>query len=288
MQHAEIEAFFDPATFTISYVVYGEGSSACAIIDPVLDYDPKAARISTASAQKIVDFVQQNNLKVEWILETHAHADHLSSAHWLKQQVGGKVAIGEHIPLVQAHFARLYNFGDDFLQDGSQFDYLFNDGEKFSIGNLQVEVLFTPGHTPACVSYKVEESVFVGDTLFMPDYGTARTDFPGGDAKALYDSIQKILSLPDDTRLFMCHDYLPGGREPKWETTVAEQRKYNVLVNESVQCDEFVTTRNGKDAGLAAPVLILPSLQVNISAGVLPEPESNDVRYLKIPLNQLG
>ncbi len=287
MQTPVVKAFFDPATFTVSYVVHGEEGDACAIVDPVLDFEPRSARITTQSAQQIVDYVKQNALHVEWILETHAHADHLSAAQWLKQQLGGKVAIGEHINKVQQHFAKLYNLGEQFPVDGSQFDYLFQSGERFSIGGLQGEVLFTPGHTPACVSYKIEDAVFVGDTLFMPDYGTARTDFPGGDAQALYDSIQFLFSLPDDTRMFMCHDYLPNGREAKWETTVAEQRKHNVLLSENTSAEEFVATRNDKNAKLAAPVLILPALQVNIRAGQIPDAEDNGVSYLKIPLNKI-
>ena len=288
MASAEIKAFFDQATFTISYVIHDGAGGPCAIIDPVLDFDPKAARISTVSAQSILDFVQEQNLSVEWILETHAHADHLSAAYWIKQQTGGKIAIGEGITGVQAHFAKLFNLGAEFVADGSQFDHLFTAGERFTIGSLVAEVLFTPGHTPACVSYHIDDAVFVGDTLFMPDYGTARADFPGGDAHALYESIQHILSLPAETRLFMCHDYLPGGREPKWETTVAEQREHNLMIHAGVSQEEFVSARKDKDAKLAAPVLILPSLQVNIRAGRLPEPEDNGVQYLKLPLNQLG
>lgn len=288
MVRPEIKAFFDPTTFTISYVIHDGAGGPCAIIDPVLDFDPKAARISTLSAQSIIDFVKEKNLCVEWILETHAHADHLSAAYWIKQQIGGKIAIGEGITGVQAHFAKLFNLGADFVADGSQFDHLFTAGERFNIGSLVAEVLFTPGHTPACVSYRIEDAVFVGDTLFMPDYGTARADFPGGDAHALYESIQHILSLPAETRLFMCHDYLPGGREPKWETTVAEQREHNLMIHAGVSEEEFVSARKDKDAKLAAPVLILPSLQVNIRAGQLPEPEDNGVQYLKLPLNQLG
>ena len=288
MASAEIKAFFDQATFTISYVIHDGAGGPCAIIDPVLDFDPKAARISTVSAQSILDFVQEQNLSVEWILETHAHADHLSAAYWIKQQTGGKIAIGEGITGVQAHFAKLFNLGAEFVADGSQFDHLFTAGERFTIGTLVAEVLFTPGHTPACVSYHIDDAVFVGDTLFMPDYGTARADFPGGDAHALYESIQHILSLPAETRLFMCHDYLPGGREPKWETTVAEQREHNLMIHAGVSQEEFVSARKDKDAKLAAPVLILPSLQVNIRAGRLPEPEDNGVQYLKLPLNQLG
>lgn len=287
MSDPVIKAFFDPATYTVSYVVHGKGSTSCAIVDPVLDYDPKAARTTTESAQNIVQYVRQNQLTVEWILETHAHADHLSAAGWLKQKLGGKVAIGERIGLVQSHFANLYGLGSEFAVDGSQFDYLFKEREVFQIGDLTATVIFTPGHTPACVSYQVADAVFVGDTLFMPDYGTARADFPGGDAEALYQSIQKLYALPDETRLFMCHDYLPNGREPQWQTTVAEQRAHNVLLNGQVSLGEFVQQRSARDAKLAAPVLILPSLQVNIRAGELPPAESNGTRYLRIPLNKI-
>lgn len=282
-----IKAFFDQATFTISYVVHGEQGGPCAVIDPVLDFEAKAARVSTVSAQLILDYVAEQDLVVDWILETHAHADHLSAAYWLKQQAGGKIAIGEGISGVQAHFAKLFNFGPEFAADGTQFDYLFKAGEHFTIGDLQGEVLFTPGHTPACVSYHIEDAVFVGDTLFMPDYGTARADFPGGDASALYQSIQKILALPAETRLFMCHDYLPNGRSPKWVTTVAEQRQYNLMVHDGVSEQEFVEARHAKDSSLAAPVLILPALQVNIRAGALPPAEDNGTQYLKLPLNRI-
>ena len=289
MANAEINAFFDPTTSTISYVVHGGAGSPCAIIDPVLDFDAKAARIATHSAQAIIDYVRTQHLRVEWILETHAHADHLSAAHWIKQQLGeGRIAIGEGITGVQSHFAKLFNLGPDFVPDGSQFDYLFRAGETFRIGALSAEVLCTPGHTPACVSYRIGDAVFVGDTLFMPDYGTARTDFPGGDARALYQSIQRILALPDATRLFMCHDYQPGGREPRWQTTVAEQRQQNLMIRDGITEEQFVAARQQKDATLAAPMLILPSLQVNIRAGQLPPAEDNGIRYLKLPLNQLG
>lgn len=282
-----IKAFFDPATYTISYVVHDKAGGPCAIIDPVLDFDAKAARTSTVSAQAILDYVAAQGLAVEWILETHAHADHLSSAYWIKQQVGGKIGIGEGITGVQQHFAGLFNLGSEFVADGSQFDHLFAAGEQFSLGELSCEVLFTPGHTPACISYRIEDAVFVGDTLFMPDYGTARADFPGGDARALYQSIQHILALPPETRLFMCHDYLPNGREPQWETTVAEQRRANLMVHEGVSEQDFVAARHKKDAALAAPVLILPSLQVNIRAGQLPTAEANGIQYLKLPLNRI-
>ena len=282
-----IKAFFDPATYTISYVVHGKDNLDCAIVDPVLDFEPRSARTSVESAERIVEYVQQQNLTVQWILETHAHADHLSAAQWLKQQLGGKVAIGKHIDLVQLHLAKLYGLEDTFAVDGSQFDQLFEEAETFSIGDLSAEVLYTPGHTPACISYKIEDAVFVGDTLFMPDYGTARADFPGGDAQTLYDSIQKLYSLPDETRLFMCHDYQPNGREPLWQTTVAEQKEANIMLDQGVARDDFVQKRRQRDATLKAPKLILPSLQVNIRGGDLPPQDSNGTRYLRIPLNRI-
>jgi glyoxylase-like metal-dependent hydrolase (beta-lactamase superfamily II) len=228
-----------------------------------------------------------NQLQVEWILETHAHADHLSAAQWLKARVGGRVAIGEHICAVQRHFADLFHLEPDFPVDGRQFDRLLKEGDCLAVGNLKMEVLHTPGHTPACVSYRIDDAVFVGDTMFMPDYGTARTDFPGGDATTLYRSIHRLLALPEQTRLFLCHDYQPGGRAPAWETTVADQRAHNLLVHDGVSEAGFVAERTARDRKLSAPTLILPSLQVNIRAGHLPEPEDNGVRYLKIPLNRI-
>lgn len=283
-----VEAFFDPATYTVSYVVHAPGDRRCVLIDPVLDYDPKAGRVSTESAQRLVDFVRAHDLQVEWILETHAHADHLSAAQWLKQQLGGQVAIGEHICSVQQRFAGMFDMGGDFPVDGRQFDRLLVEGDSLTAGALTIDVWHTPGHTPACATYLIGDAVFVGDTLFMPDYGTARADFPGGDAAALYRSIRRILSLPEDTRLFMCHDYLPGGRAPQWETTVAAQRAQNLMIHDGITEEDFVQARRERDARLAAPVLILPSLQVNIRGGHLPEPAGNGIRYLKIPLNQLG
>lgn len=283
-----VEPFFDPDTFTISYVVHAAGHPACAIIDPVLDYDPRAGRVATRSAQKILDYVQSRQLRVEWILETHAHADHLSAAQWLKQRVGGQVGIGEHIREVQQHFARLFDVEKEVPADGSQFDRLLRDGDRIPLGDLMVEILHTPGHTNACVSYRVGDAVFVGDTLFMPDYGTARTDFPGGDAATLYRSIRRILALPAGTRLFLCHDYQPGGRPAAWETTVAQQRAHNLLVHDGVTEAAFVADRKERDSQLSAPVLILPALQVNIRGGHFPEPAANGIRYLKIPLNRIG
>jgi glyoxylase-like metal-dependent hydrolase (beta-lactamase superfamily II) len=282
-----IQAFFDPKTSTISYIVRALNDNRCALIDPVLDYDPAAASTSTVMADRMIDYVHKNNLNVEWILETHAHADHLTAASYLKKQLGGRIGIGEHIVQVQKRFSQLFNLGADFKADGSQFDYLFADGERFQIGALEAQVLYTPGHTPACITYLAGDSAFVGDTLFMPDYGTARADFPGGDAGAMYHSIQRIYELPEETRLFMCHDYPPSGREPRWETTVAEQKTHNPLVKEGISEEEFVQKRVEKDQTLAPPVLILPSLQVNIRAGEFPLPENNGIIYLKFPLNQL-
>lgn len=284
----DIKAFFDPTTHTISYVLRDPATKACAIIDPVLDYEPNAARVSTTSAQGIVEYVREQGLDVHWILETHAHADHLTAAQCLRRELGGRVGIGEHICQVQAHFAALYHFGPEFRADGSQFDRLFKDNEEFRIGALPVRVLHTPGHTPACVSYRAGDAVFVGDTMFMPDYGTARADFPGGDPQALYRSIRRLLELPPATRLFMCHDYPPGGREPRWETTVEAQRTLNSWVRDGVSESQFVARRRARDRELDVPVLILPSLQVNIRAGHLPVAEANGVRYLKLPLDQLG
>lgn len=283
----QVQGFFDPATWTVSYVVHAGPGSAAAIIDSVLDFDPKSGRTGTGAADRVIDFVRGQGLRVEWILETHAHADHLSAAPYLKQQLGGKIGIGEQIRAVQKVFKPIFNLEPGFRLDGSQFDRLFSDGERFAIGALTAQVLHVPGHTPADLAYQVGDAVFVGDTLFMPDVGTARADFPGGNAHALYDSIRRILALPPDTRLFMCHDYPPQGREPRWETTVAEQRASNIHVHDGVTEAEFVAMRTQRDATLAMPTLILPSIQVNIRAGELPPAEDNGVRYLKLPLNAL-
>ncbi|WP_420429698.1 MBL fold metallo-hydrolase [Algiphilus sp.] len=283
-----VHAFFDRATFTVSYVVADPETGVCAVVDPVMDYDPSAARTSHQSAEQLTATIREHGYQVEWILETHAHADHLTGAQWIKAHCGGKIAIGENIRQVQQTFAGLFNLGGDFPTDGSQFDHLFADDESFSIGKLKGRVMHTPGHTPACISYVIENTCFVGDTLFMPDYGTARADFPGGDARTLYRSIQRIHRLPADTHLYMCHDYMPGGREPQWETTVSQSRQYNKMIRDGVDEDSFVEVRENRDAGLRAPVLILPSLQVNVRAGVLPEPEDNGIAYLKLPLNKLG
>ncbi|MBI1180166.1 MAG: MBL fold metallo-hydrolase [Alphaproteobacteria bacterium] len=282
----QIKTFFDPATYTFSYVVRDPASASCAIVDPVLDYDPKSGRTSTRSADAIVDHVRRERLTVEWILETHAHADHMTASVHLQKILGGRTAIGAHIVEVQAIFKTLFDIGDEFVPDGRQFDRLFHDGDRFAIGGLEVSVMHTPGHTPACVSYVVDGCAFVGDTLFMPDYGTARADFPGGDARTLYRSIRRLLALPPETRLFMCHDYLPEGRtDYRHESTVAAERAGNVHVHDGVSEDAFVAMREARDKTLEMPVLILPSIQVNIRAGHFPEPEANGVVYLKIPVD---
>jgi glyoxylase-like metal-dependent hydrolase (beta-lactamase superfamily II) len=282
-----VQPFFDPATWTVSYVVYEAPGSACAIVDPVLDYDPKSGRTSTASAGRIAAFVREQGLSVAWILETHAHADHLSAAAWLRGELGGRIGVGRAITDVQEVFKGLFHLDDEFRADGSQFDHLFGDGERFRAGSLEFEAVSMPGHTPACMAYRVGDAVFVGDTLFMPDVGTARCDFPGGDARTLYRSVRKLLALPPQTRLFMCHDYPPAGREPQWESTVAAQRAGNIHIHDGVSEDDFVAMRTARDATLDMPNLILPSIQVNIRAGRLPPAEGNGVAYLKIPVNAL-
>lgn len=284
----QVHAFFDEPTNTVSYVVADAATRFCVIVDSVLDYDAASGRTSTASADEIINYVREKNLQVQWILETHVHADHLSAAPYVKEQVGGKIAIGKNVSAVQGVFGEVFNAEPDFLRDGSQFDHLFGDGEIFSIGELEGQAIHTPGHTPACMTYLIGDAAFVGDTLFMPDYGTARTDFPGGDAATLYQSIQRIFALPDDTRLFMCHDYkAPGRDEYSWETTVAEQRAHNLHVQDGVTETDFVKFRTERDATLSMPKLILPSVQVNMRAGHLPPPEDNGNQYLKIPLNAL-
>ena len=282
----EIAAFFDPATFTVTYVAHDPATLEAAIIDSVLDYDPNSGRTSTASADAVIAHVTYHNLKVTWLLETHAHADHLSAAPYLQEKLGGKIAIGADITKVQNVFGKLFNAGTAFERDGSQFDALFSDGDTFSIGTLPVTVMHVPGHTPACIAYVVGEAVFVGDTMFMPDYGTARADFPGGDARSLFRSLRRILALPPETRLFMCHDYLPAGRtEYVWETTVAAERAGNIHAHDGITEDEFVAMREARDATLAMPRLILPSVQVNMRAGHMPPPDENGITYLKIPVN---
>ena len=283
----QVHGIFDPATWTVTYVVYEKVGSACAIIDSVLDYDPKSGRTHTTSADKVIAFVKEKNLKVEWILETHAHADHVTAAPYLKEKLGGVTAIGDHIQQVQKVFQGVFNLESSFKTDGSQFGHLLKADEEFKIGELTAKTLFVPGHTPACVAYQIGDAVFVGDTMFMPDVGTARCDFPGGDAKVLYQSVRKLLSLPNETRLFMCHDYPPTDRAICFETTVAEQREKNIHVHDGVSEAEFVAMRSKRDATLEMPVLILPSVQVNIRAGEMPPAEANGVVYLKIPMNLL-
>ncbi|MCG8910474.1 MBL fold metallo-hydrolase [Pseudomonas sp. DP-17] len=285
---ATIQPFFDPATSTYSYVVADPNTRRCAIIDPVLDYDAAAGRLGYANAERIATYVREQGLRVEWLLETHLHADHLSASAWLKGELGGRLAIGAAIAPVQQTFAGLLNLGAEFPCDGSQFDHLFNDGERFFIGDLEAEALHTPGHTPACMTYRIGDAAFVGDTLFMPDYGTARCDFPGGDARQLYRSIQRLFALPDETRLYMCHDYLTANRDQhEHETSVAQQRRENVHVHDGVDEETFVAMRQQRDAGLHAPALIWPSIQVNMRGGELPETQANGVRYLRIPLDQM-
>ena len=284
----QVRAFFDEATFTASYVVHDPATRHAAIIDSVLDYDPASGRTSHASAEAIVAHVEAEGLNVDWLLETHAHADHLSAAPWLQQRLGGKLAIGRAITVVQEVFGKVFNAGSEFERDGSQFDRLFDDGDAFAIGNLRAAVLHVPGHTPADLAYVIGDAVFAGDTLFMPDYGTARADFPGGDAATLYRSIRRLLELPRDTRLFLCHDYKAPGRDTyAWETTVGAERDANVHVHDGVSEAEFVGMRAARDRTLGMPRLILPSIQVNMRGGHFPEPEANGVRYLKIPVDAL-
>lgn len=284
----KVDAFFDPATFTYSYVVSDPTTKHCAIIDSVLDYDPASGRTSFTSADRLIAHVHEHKLTVDWLLETHVHADHLSAAPYLKRELGGKLGIGANITVVQNTFGKLFNAGCEFATDGSQFDHLFADGDTFTIGSIKAHALHTPGHTPACMTYVIGDAGFVGDTLFMPDYGTARCDFPGGSAHTLYQSIRKLFSLPGETRLFMCHDYKAPGRDDyRFETTVAEERAHNVHVHEGISEEDFVAMRSKRDATLGMPTLILPSVQVNMRAGQLPPAEENGTRYLKIPLDVL-
>lgn len=285
---AAVRAFFDPATSTISYVVHDSATMRGAVIDSVLDYDAASGRTSTASAEAIIAYVRDAGIGIDWLLETHAHADHLSAAPQLAESLGGTIAIGEHIRDVQAVFGDIFNAGPEFRRDGSDFGHLWSDGEHFAIGELPVTVLHVPGHTPACVAYAIGDVVFVGDTMFMPDYGSARADFPGGDAAQLFRSLRRILELPSDTPLFLCHDYLTAGRtEHRWETTVAEQRSANVHARDGITEEEFVARRRARDAGLSMPALLLPAVQVNMRAGRLPRAEDNGVAYLKIPIDRL-
>ncbi len=282
----QVKAFFDEPTNTFSYVVRDPSSSACAILDSVLDFDYASGKTDVRSSGAIISYIRSENLQVEWTLETHVHADHLSAAPHLHQALGGKTGIGAMITVVQDTFGKAFNTGTEFARDGSQFERLFEEGDRFSIGNLEGHVLHTPGHTPACLTYVIGDAAFVGDTLFMPDYGTARCDFPGGDARTLYRSIQKVLSLPDSTRIFLCHDYkAPDREEYRHETTVAEQRKNNVHVHEGISEEAFVRMRNERDATLDMPALILPSVQVNMRAGEMPPAENNGQVYLKVPIN---
>lgn len=282
-----IQPFFDPKTWTVSYVVTDTATNKAAVIDPVLDFDFKSGHTHTDAVDTVLTYLKAEKLTVQWILETHAHADHLSGARYLQEQVGGQIAIGEHIREVQATFKKLYNLERTFLPDGSQFDHLFKDGEVFKIGETQATALLVPGHTPADMAYLVGDTVFVGDTLFMPDVGTARADFPGGNAHTLYRSIRQLLALPPKTRVFVCHDYPPQGREARWETTIAEQKANNIHVRDGISEEEFVAMRNARDATLEVPTLILPSIQVNVRAGQLPPADENGIAYLRIPLNVL-
>jgi glyoxylase-like metal-dependent hydrolase (beta-lactamase superfamily II) len=281
------QAFFDPNTWTVTYVVWDRSTRRAAVIDPVLDYDFKSGHTGTAAADQVLACVAENDLQVDWILESHAHADHLSGARYLQQRLGGKIAIGENIRVVQATFKKLYNLERSFLPDGSQFDHLFKDGETFMIGGIEANAMLVPGHTPADMAYLIDGSVFVGDTLFMPDVGSARADFPGGDAHQLYASMQRLLALPPETAMYVCHDYPPATREARWKTTVAEQKAHNIHVRDGIGEEEFVAMRQARDATLEVPTLILPAIQVNVRAGQLPPPDENGVSYLRIPLNAL-
>ena len=283
---ATVKAFFDPQTWTYTYVVYESKGSACIVIDSVLNYDPKSGRTKTDSADEVIAFIKENRLQLDWILETHAHADHLTAAPYIQEKLGGKIAIGDHITTVQGVFKDVFNL-DDIAVDGSQFDALIKEGEPIAFGNLSFKALYVPGHTPACMAYEIGDSIFVGDTLFMPDVGTARCDFPGGSASNLYRSIQSILKYPPSTKLYMCHDYPPNGRPPAYQSTVADQKKSNIHVHDGITEEQFAAMRNKREAGLEMPVLILPSIQVNIRAGHMPKPEGNGTAYLKIPLNAL-
>jgi glyoxylase-like metal-dependent hydrolase (beta-lactamase superfamily II) len=284
----EVIAFFDEATNTVSYIVKDPEGSACAIIDSVLDFDYSSGRTDTASADEVIAYVKDNNLKTEWLLETHVHADHLSAAPYLHQELGGKIGIGDRITIVQNTFGKVFNEGTEFQRDGSQFDQLFVDGDTLMIGQMRVDVLHTPGHTPACMTYVIGDAAFVGDTLFMPDFGTARCDFPGGSSEVLFNSIQRILSLPDETRIFVGHDYKAPGRDKyAWETTVAEEKADNVHIGGDASQEKFVEMRDARDATLAMPKLIIPSLQVNMRAGQMPEPDEDGDVFLKVPVNKL-
>lgn len=282
-----VKVFFDPGTWTFTYVVYEKPNTPCVVIDSVLNYDPKSGRTNTKSADEVIAFIKEQGLSLEWILETHAHADHLSAAPYIQKQLGGKIAIGSHIQDVQKVFKGIFNLEPEFAVNGSQFDFLIEEGKEIHVGNLRIKPLFVPGHTPACMAYEIGDAIFVGDTLFMPDVGTARCDFPGGSAKTLYQSVKKILSYPDNTRLFMCHDYPPNNRPIAYESTVGEEKKKNIHIHEGVSEEQFIEMRTKRDKTLEMPVLILPSIQLNIRAGHPPPAESNGKTYLKIPFNVL-
>lgn len=283
----DVTAFFDAATNTVTYVVRDPNSTACAVIDSVMDIDYAAGRISYQSADEVIAHIEKHGLVLEWLIETHVHADHLSGAPYIQSKLGGKIGIGRNITVVQDTFGKIFNEGIEFQRDGSQFDQLFDDGDSYQIGGMTVYAMLTPGHTPACMTHVVGDAAFVGDTLFMPDGGSARADFPGGDARILYRSIQKVLAMPRDMRLFMCHDYGPNGRDIRWETTVGEQRDHNIHVKDGISEDDFVKTREARDATLAMPKLIIPSLQINMKAGELPAVDETGKRFLKVPLNLL-
>lgn len=281
----EVKGFFDPATNTISYVVKDPGSTACAIVDSVMDIDYAAGRITYDHADELIAYVQDNGLSLEWLIETHVHADHLSAAPYIQRKLGGRIGIGRNITVVQDTFGKVFNEGTEFQRDGSQFDRLFDDGDSYQVGTMTCFAMHTPGHTPACMTHVMGDAAFVGDTLFMPDGGSARADFPGGDAGQLYDSIQKVLALPDEMRLFMCHDYGPNGREIRWETTVGDEKAHNIHVGQGKSREEFVAMRTARDKTLAMPKLIIPSLQVNMRGGDLPPPDEDGKRFLKVPIN---
>lgn len=282
-----IKTFFDPDTATFTHVVSDPSTQKCAIIDSVLDYDQYSGRTKTKSADQVIDYINEEKLSVEWILDTHIHADHITASHYLKEKLGGKIGIGAKIKDVLALWVPIFNTSKDTSFDGSQFDHLFEDGDVFKLGNIDVKVLHTPGHTPACSSYLIEDAIFVGDTIFMPDIGTARTDFPGGSAASLYDSVKKILSLPDETRIFMCHDYPPEGRDVEWLATVKEQKEKNILIHNNISKEDYVAARNKRDEGKAVPKLLLPSIQANLRAGNFGLPEDNNTRYIKIPIDKI-
>lgn len=284
----DVKAFFDEATFTISYVVTDPETKACAVIDSLLDFDQASGRTNTKSADELIAWVKAEGLTCEWIIDTHVHADHLTAAPYIKSQLGGVTAIGDQISVVQKVFKAIFNEGQKFHTDGSQFDHLFADGETYKVGNIEAKAIHTPGHTPACMSHLIGDALFVGDTIFMPDFGTARCDFPGGDAGTLYESVQKLFALPDETRMFLCHDYKAPGRDfYHWESTVGEEKAKNIHVREGTSKEEFIKMRTERDATLAMPKLILPSVQINMRAGNLPEPEDNGQRYMKLPINAL-